>query len=159
MDRLSKTELKQHLLLVEADVLPEVFGKVAQAKEFLRTGQADSAAAAARMAGISRSAFYKYKDSVHRYNEKRTPQVITLHSVLRDKPGVLSDMLGVFAGLCANVLTVFQDIPTGGYASVSITADIGQMTASPEQLIRALEQLPGMLRIRNISHQTGKTGG
>ena len=54
-------------LLVEQDVLPEVFTKVLQAKEFLVSGEASSTSEAVRMAGISRSALYKYKDFVHNY--------------------------------------------------------------------------------------------
>ena len=56
------------LLLVDAGVLPEVFGKVLEAKEHLQSGRAATAAEAARMAGISRSAFYKYKDSCRAWN-------------------------------------------------------------------------------------------
>ena len=55
-------ERMPNLLLVDAAILPEVFGKVLQAKEYLQSGQAETAAQAARLAGISRSAFYKYKD-------------------------------------------------------------------------------------------------
>ena len=159
VDSLEENGRSRELLLVEASALPEVYVKVAQASDYLRTGQAASAVAAARMAGISRSAFYKYKDAVRRYDEPHTRPVMTLHGVLRDKPGVLSDVLGIFARANANVLTVFQDIPTGGNASVSVTADVGRMTVSSEQLIRQLEALPGVARIASVSHQAHKSGG
>ena len=55
---------ERRFLLVDADVLPEVFGKVLQAKELLASGAVPNISAAARQAGISRSAFYKYKDTV-----------------------------------------------------------------------------------------------
>ena len=141
------------LLLVEASALPEVFGKVAHAKALLQSGQAASAAAAARSAGISRSAFYKYKDAVYRYDRPPADPVLTLHSVLRDRPGVLSEMLSVFAGAGANVLTVFQDIPAGGAASVSVTADTAGMTGTTEELIRQLEQVAGVMRIARITRE------
>ena len=51
-------------LLVEAAVLPEVFVKVTQVKELLETGEVKTVAEAVERVGISRSAFYKYKDSV-----------------------------------------------------------------------------------------------
>ena len=50
--------------LVEASALPEVFLKVAEAKRLLSTGEATTVNEAARMTGISRSAFYKYRDAV-----------------------------------------------------------------------------------------------
>ena len=50
------------LLLVDASALPDVFEKVLAAKALLASGEVDSASEAARMAGLSRSAFYKYKN-------------------------------------------------------------------------------------------------
>ena len=85
------------LLLVDAGVLPEVFGKVLEAKEHLQSGRAATAAEAARMAGISRSAFYKYKDAVFPYDAERSGSILTLHLILRDRPGVLSSVLSSFA--------------------------------------------------------------
>ena len=86
-----------HLLLVDAAILPEVFGKVLQAKEYLQSGQAETAAEAARLAGISRSAFYKYKDAVFTYEPERTGHILTVHFVLKDNPGVLSSLLSACA--------------------------------------------------------------
>lgn len=110
------------LLLVDAGVLPEVFGKVLEAKEHLQSGRAATAAEAARMAGISRSAFYKYKDAVFPYDAERSGSILTLHLILRDRPGVLSSVLSSFAAAGVNILTVNQNIPAGGVASVSISA-------------------------------------
>ncbi len=58
------TMAERRFLLVDADVLPEVFVKVLQAKELLASGAVSNISAAAKQAGISRSAFYKYKDTV-----------------------------------------------------------------------------------------------
>ena len=41
------------------------FRKVAEAKRLLETGEKTTVNGAAREVGISRSAFYKYKDAVH----------------------------------------------------------------------------------------------
>ena len=54
--------MTQHkYLLVQADVLPEVFGKVLQAKQLLASGEVANISAAAKQAGISRSAFYNIR--------------------------------------------------------------------------------------------------
>ena len=50
--------------IVEAKALPEVFLKVAEAKWLLETGEVATVNDAARATGISRSAFYKYRDSI-----------------------------------------------------------------------------------------------
>ena len=46
--------------IVAADALPEIFIKVAEAKRMMQTGEVSTVGAATRLAGISRSAFYKY---------------------------------------------------------------------------------------------------
>ena len=50
--------------VVSCDVLPEVFIKVMEVKRLLACGDEKSSASACKRADISRSAFYKYRDSV-----------------------------------------------------------------------------------------------
>ena len=65
--------------LVAAEALPEIFIRVAEAKRMMQTGEADTVGAATKMAGISRSAFYKYKDAVQPFNDMKSEHIITLH--------------------------------------------------------------------------------
>lgn len=51
-------------LMVSKDILPDAIVKTAQAKELLAKGDCATVNDAAERAGISRSAFYKYKDGV-----------------------------------------------------------------------------------------------
>ena len=48
---------KTNFYIVAAEALPEIFIKVAQAKQMLQTGEAGTVGAATRAVGISRSAF------------------------------------------------------------------------------------------------------
>ena len=80
-------------LLVDAQVLPDVFLKVVQAKMLLAQGKAKSSSQAAQMAGISRSAFYKYKDAIYLYDERMNENLVTFYLTLEDRPGVLSSLL------------------------------------------------------------------
>lgn len=110
-------ENRTRLLLVDSGAVPEVFVRVVEAKRYLQSGEADTAAEAARMAGISRSAYYKYKEAVFPYDEERTGHILTVHLLLRDRPGMLSAVLTAFAEAGANILTVNQNIPAGGTAA------------------------------------------
>ncbi|MBQ9413801.1 MAG: ACT domain-containing protein [Clostridia bacterium] len=147
---------KQHgrFLLVDAAALPDVFERVIEAKRLLQTGEALSASDAARRAGISRSAFYKYKDAVFPYDEGAR-RILTVHFVLSDHPGVLSSVLAAFAAAGANVLTVNQNIPADGTATVSISARTERMTLSTERFLRQLTSLSG---VRRLSHIAGNDG-
>ncbi len=146
-------EERQRLLLVDAGALPEVFERVLEAKALLATGTADSAAQAARMAGISRSAFYNYKDAVFAYDAAQGGSLLTVHLLLLDRPGVLSNVLSAFAGAGANILTVNQNIPADGVATVSISARIDRLRETADQFLRSLSQEDGVQKILRINNE------
>ena len=125
---------KHKYYIVEASALPEVFIKVAEAKRLLSTGEASTVNEATRMTDISRSAFYKYKDSVQPFNDMKAEHIITFYAMLKDKSGVLSRVLSIFAASGANILTINQSIPTNGCAAVTISAETSDMAESLEQL-------------------------
>ena len=137
---------KPKLYIVEADMLPEVFLKVCDAKEYLQTGAAETVAEAAAMAGISRSAFYKYKDAIRPFRDIRREQAVTMSILTRDRPGALSSVLSIFAAMRANTLTINQSIPTNGVGVVTIAFVAGDADASAEALSTQLDALPDVIR-------------
>ena len=132
--------------IVAANALPEVFIKVAEAKRMMQTGEADTVGDATRRAGISRSAFYKYKDSVQPFNDMKAEHIITFYGMLKDNTGVLSRVLGIFASSGANILTINQSIPTNGCAAVTISAETSGMEQTLESLIAAVSGVEGVIR-------------
>ena len=127
------------MMLVDAAVLPEVFVRVADAKELLASGKAASASEAARIAGVSRSAFYKYKDSVFSYNVHQSGRIMTVHAELCDQPGVLSEFYRRLRRQ-GNIQTVNQNIPVEGKALVSISARIDRLNIPVEEFVRTLSE-------------------
>ena len=132
--------------LVEASALPEVFLKVAEAKRLLATGQAATVNEATKLTGISRSAFYKYRDSVQSFQKMNVSRVITLQFLLHDEPGVLSNLLTTVARQNVNILTINSITPTNGCAIVTITAETTQTTVTLDELMRFLSQTPGVIK-------------
>ena len=63
---------------MDAGILPEVYRKVLTAKKYLATGKAASVKEAAQLAGISRSAYYKYKDAIFEYGTSASDEVATV---------------------------------------------------------------------------------
>ena len=137
--------------IVAADALPEIFLKVAEAKRMMQTGEADTVGAATRQVGISRSAFYKYKDAVRPFNDMKAEHIITFYAMLKDEAGMLSGVLGVFAASGANILTINQSIPTNGCAAVTISAETSQMEESLEQLMGDVLAVPGVLKFEILA--------
>ena len=132
--------------LVEGDMLPEIFLKVEDAKELLQTGAADTVAEAVAQVGISRSAFYKYKDAISPFQDMTRGRILTFHVLLRDKPGVLSGVLGTFADCGANILTINQSIPVNGAANVTVSAETSGMLTDTEKLLHTLRNRDGVLK-------------
>jgi len=85
------------------------FGKVLQAKELLASGAVPNISAAARQAGISRSAFYKYKDTV--FDAETGRETITVVTTLLDKTGALQGLLSGISAAGASIVTITQSRP------------------------------------------------
>lgn len=132
--------------IVEASALPEVFLKVAEAKRLLSTGAAATVNEATKMTGISRSAFYKYRDSVLPFNNMMAGRIITFQFLLRDEPGVLSNILTLMAEQAVNLLTVNSNIPSNGCAVVTITAETSGILVSLEELLSRLKETSGVIK-------------
>lgn len=136
--------------IVSRDALPTIFIKVVEAKRLLSTGAVSSASEAARTLGISRSAFYKYKDMIMPYENTGESRVITVQLVLEDKPGVLSSVLMSFFDAGANILTVNQNIPADGAAYASVSARTDKMKIEVSELFEQLRAVDGVVSASGI---------
>ena len=132
--------------LVEESALPEVFLKVAETKRLLSTGEASTVNEATRMTDISRSAFYKYRDSVMPFQSVMTGRVVTFQLLVHDEPGQLSEILNLFAEVKANITTINSIVPTNGTAVITISASTMDMTISLEELMERLNATRGVVK-------------
>ena len=132
--------------IVEASALPEVFIKVAEAKRLLSTGEAATVNEATRMTDISRSAFYKYRDSVLPFQNMMTGRVITFQFLLHDRPGLLAEMLDVFPECNCNIQTINSIVPINGTAVLTISAETMDLSVSLEEMLRRLRAFPGVIK-------------
>ena len=132
--------------LVDADMLPEIFLKVMEVKELMQTGDSRTVADAVSRVGISRSAFYKYKDAISNFRDMKQGRIITFHVLLRDNAGRLSTLLSIFAACGANILTINQSIPSNGAALVVISADVEGTTGGSEELLMRIRAMQGVIK-------------
>ena len=137
---------KPRYYLVEESALPEVFLKVAETKRLLSTGEASTVNEATRMTDISRSAFYKYRDSVLPFQNMMTGRVITFQLLLHDEPGKLSEILAIFADAKANIMTINSIVPTNGTAVITISASTLDLNISIEELMARLTSTQGVVK-------------
>lgn len=132
--------------IVEASALPEVFLKVAEAKRLLSTGEASTVNEATRMTDISRSAFYKYRDSVLPFQNMMTGRVVTFQLLIHDEPGLLATMLDIFPECNANIMTINSIVPTNGTAVLTISAETKELNVPLEDMLRKIRQFPGVIK-------------
>ncbi|MBQ2061786.1 MAG: ACT domain-containing protein [Oscillospiraceae bacterium] len=137
--------------IVAEEALPEIIRKAAQAGRMLRLGEAKTVGEAAAAVGISRSAFYKYRDAVQPFQDLKAGRILTFYALLKDSPGVLSRYLSIFAASGANILTIHQTIPTNGCAGVTISAETGEMTEGLDGMIARISSAPGVLKFEVLA--------
>ena len=142
---------KSHLIVVDSSVLPEVILKVLQVKKIMANKEAKSSAAACKLVGVSRSAYYKYRDCVYSYEEKLMQKIITLYMLLKDEPGVLSSVLVSPHNLSANILTVNQSIPIDGVATVTISLRLNESFEEAVAMKSIISELRGVVDIQLLS--------
>lgn len=132
--------------IVDADALPEIFRKVVEARRLLDTGEAETVNQAVQLTGISRSAFYKYKDAVRPFQDMLHGRIVTFQIMLKDQPGILSQVLNLFADSGANILTINQGIPINGCAMVTVNAETSGLFGTLQDLLERIDQVAGVLR-------------
>lgn len=147
--------MSQEYYLIDKNVLPEVFSKVIEAKKLLQTGQCKTINDATKTVGISRSVFYKYKDSVHVFVEKDKQNIITIILYLSDEVGALSRVLALISSAGASILTINQSVPMNGIAPVSISFNMLNMNIELEYLLRQMEQQNGVLSVKPVAKERG----
>lgn len=144
---------KSNYFIVDKKVLPDVFIKVIEAKSILEKKKVKTVQEAIDYVGISRSAFYKYRDYIFPFYENTKGKTITMYLQLEDISGLLSNVLNIIADEGANILTINQNIPLNGFANVSITVETGKMKSDIKNLIDILENLNHVKKVEIIAIQ------
>jgi chorismate mutase len=127
--------------LVREDVLPEAMKKTLEVKEMLDRGKAESVRDAVQRVDLSRSAFYKYRDTVFPFSSIKKEKLMSLFFHLEDRSGTLSKLLSVVATSGCNVLTIHQTIPLQGRANVTLSLNTANMEDEIDDLLTELRKL------------------
>jgi len=130
--------------LVDSTVLPEVFSKVIEVKKLLSTGKQKTVNDAVKEVGMSRSAYYKYKDYVFPFYEASRGRVITLFLVVEDIPGLLSCIIDRIAKANANIITINQNVPINGLADITVSIETTGMVKEIRDLMEDIAKIEGV---------------
>lgn len=125
--------------LVREDVLTESMLKTIEVKKLLASGEASTIQEAAKSIGLSRSAFYKYRDTVFPFESVARERILTIFIQLEDRKGSLATLLGIVSEAKCNVLTIHQTIPVQGRANVTLSLDVTTMGIQMDSFIQRLK--------------------
>ncbi|WP_297633695.1 ACT domain-containing protein [uncultured Clostridium sp.] len=137
--------------IVNGDVLPDVFYKVLEVKELLHTGKAKDISEGVKVVGISRSTYYKYKDTVYQMAEGVNSKKITIVLLLSHKSGALSRVLDFIATNELNILTINQDIPINMTANVTITLDVSKIKGDVKKFLYKISEIDEVIKVRVLA--------
>ena len=122
-------------------------------KQRLNTGESTSVNEAVRKTGLSRSAYYKYKDSVLPFYEAASGKKVTLLLSVENFQGILSEIIRTIAESRANILTINQNIPINGLADISISIETVSMYGTVDDIINDISKLAGVRKCMILSRE------
>ncbi|HSP21780.1 MAG TPA: ACT domain-containing protein [Planococcus sp. (in: firmicutes)] len=131
---------EQRYYLVREDVLTEAMQKTLEVKRLLQRDRM-SILDAVNHAGLSRSAFYKYRDAVFPFHSIVKERILTVFLQLEDRSGTLATLLQTVAEANCNILTIHQTIPIQGRANVTLSLDVTAMDLELDAFLQQLKKL------------------
>lgn len=131
---------EQRYYLVREDVLTEAMQKTLEVKRLLQRDRM-SILDAVNKTGLSRSAFYKYRDAVFPFHSIVKERILTVFLQLEDRSGTLATLLSTVAEARCNILTIHQTIPIQGRANVTLSLDVTAMDIELEIFLQLLKKL------------------
>lgn len=137
--------------LVSAQILPEAILKTVKAKKLISNREADTVFEAVEKVGLSRSAYYKYKDGIFPFNALMKEKVVMLSIDLEHKQGFLSNLLKIVAEYGGNILTINQTIPLEDMANIVLSIDTVKLDIEVTELLEVIEDMSGVIKIQVIS--------
>lgn len=136
--------------IIREDVLPEAVKKTIIMKKALEENPKLSILEASKRFDLSRSAFYKYKDTIFPIQEIQRQSILSLSIDVDDIPGILGRVLSVVNEEKCSVLTIHQTVPINSRATIIISLEIDPGHTNIEKLTKRIKNLEFVNRIKVI---------
>ncbi|HLR19800.1 MAG TPA: ACT domain-containing protein [Staphylococcus sp.] len=148
---MDKKDYKKFYLIRE-DVLPESVVKTLKIKDALKNDPTLSIFEAVKQFDLSRSAFYKYRDTIFPIDEKmEATREFTLILYVNDIVGMLAQVLNTVSSLSLSVLTIHQSIPMEGRATITLSLDAKGTNLEIDDVMEALRMIDHISKVELIS--------
>lgn len=138
--------------LIREDVLPESVVKTLKIKDALKNNPELSIYEAVKLFDLSRSAFYKYRETIFPVDEKMLDhREFTLILYVNDIVGMLAQVLNTVSKLQLSVLTIHQSVPMEERATITLSLSAKDTTISIDEIIKALRNIEHVSKVELIS--------
>ena len=138
--------------LIREDVLPESVVKTLKIKDALKNNPELSIYEAVKLFDLSRSAFYKYRETIFPVDEKMLDhREFTLILYVNDIVGMLAQVLNTVSKLQLSVLTIHQSVPMEEKATITLSLSAKDTTISIDEIIKALRNIEPVSKVELIS--------
>ena len=138
--------------LIREDVLPESVIKTLKVKDALKNNSNLSIYDAVKQFNLSRSAFYKYRETIFPVDEKILDQrEFTLILYVNDIVGMLAQVLNAISQLQLSVLTIHQSVPIEDKATITLSLNARNSNLSIDEVIESLREINHGTKVDLIS--------
>ena len=127
--------------IIREDVLPEAVKKTLIMKKALEQNPKLSILEASKRFDLSRSAFYKYKDTIFPIQDIQRQSILSLSIDVDDIPGILGKILRIVNDEKCSVLTIHQTVPINARATINISLEIDAEHTNIEKLTKQIKNL------------------
>lgn len=139
--------------LVDEKILPEAIKKTLEIKSLLNKGEVRTINEAVGIVGLSRSAYYKYKDRVEPFYEVVQGRVCSISLMISHEAGVLSRVLQLIARENGSIITINQGIPLQQVANVTLSFETMYMRIGMEEFLKRISRIKGVREIKLIGQE------
>ncbi len=146
-------KMKKQFYLVDLQILPTAIKKTIRAKEMLKNGEADTINAAVVKTGISRSAYYKYKDHVAPALDDAAGDVVTMFLVMQNDPAITSKLFRRLGREKVEIITMNKGIPVKKLTTMTLSIRVSEMQISLQELIGSLQQIKGIKKVYVVGEE------
>lgn len=138
--------------LIREDVLPESVIKTLKVKDALKNNSNLSIYDAVKQFNLSRSAFYKYRETIFPVDEKILDRrEFTLILYVNDIVGMLAQVLNAISQLKLSVLTIHQSVPIEDKATITLSLNARNSNLSIDEVIESLREINHVTKVDLIS--------
>ena len=152
MARMKKMK-KRESYMVDFSILPTAVKATIRAKQMIEDGRANSIYDAVRKVGISRSAFYKYKDHVSDALDENARDIMTVVVTMQNDVTVMTRFLRKLAKEEAEPVTMEKSAPIAGVVALTLGFYLSDLPYDSDDFIKMIRGVKGVEQVMIVGDE------